>query len=248
MLDKNIPDGASLFFGGAIAVFLSWIASGCRLGSFVDPAPIPLNPDQISGYYVVLPQKLKLYATTAQTTQQTGAISLIPQEVAQFMTNPVALILEDLPSGAAALTTPKGKHALPVYVNTDNTLTYHGTTPNRTYWLDPECQSYLEIAESGKVIKTTSVTAPLGNELPLTGKLELKIQVITQFEGNCLPTFSSIAKCYQDVTQCAGKDSTENETLQATVIELLNPWIQSKAILPADIPNLVNYAYEVSYQ
>jgi hypothetical protein len=248
MLNQNIQKSHSLIFRRVATLLLFSVFSGCRLGSYVEaPARAP-NPDKISGYYSTQPQTLKLFATTAQTHEESGAISMIPQEVGQFITNPVALIIQDLTTGSAALTSPTGKHALPIYVNEDSTLTYHGKTASMTYWQDPECQYYLEISENGKFTKTPPIATPSGSDLPLSGKLELTIQVINKFQGNCAASFTLISKCYQDVNDCGGKDSTENEDLQAIVIELLDPWIQSKAILPADIPNLVNYAYEVSYQ
>jgi hypothetical protein len=117
-----------------------------------------------------------------------------------------------------------------------------------TYWKNSECQNYLEITETGRLLPSLSVKSPIGNTLPLSGNIQLNIHVINKFTGQCNDSFKNIAQCYQDSSQCGGKDSTENDDLQATVVDLFRPWIESKAMTSADIPDLVNYAYEVSYQ
>ncbi len=243
-----------VFLSGAITIIVSWLSSGCRLGDQIVNAPSP-NPDRYSGYYMTQPQTLKFYATTTDTLEKEAATSLIPSEIGQFMTNPVAFLLFDPATGKAGLADPQGKSALPTLLKaSDHSLSYNGVTSATTYWRDPACQSYLEISEDGSLSPSTSTptstpsTLPTENSLPIAGEIQITIRVTTQFQGNCTPTFLELSQCYQDPTQCGGSSDAENLQIQTVVMNAFAPWIQSQVMTATDIPILTNFAYEVFYQ
>jgi hypothetical protein len=249
MLTHGKKNGVSLFLSCAIAVIISWCVSGCRIGNQESPAAPPASKDPYSGYYVTSPQSLNFLVTTSHTTQKAAPTTQIPTLIAQYMTNPVALILSDVTQNAAILTAPLNtKSALPISIGTDDSLNYSVVTSESPYWNDTNCLSRVELTETGMVTKDPTIASPTGTTYPISGRIQLKVQVVTQFSGNCIPTFQLIAKCYQDASQCGGTDSASNQALQAPIVTTFDPMIQAQALSVSDIPNIVNYAYEVEYQ
>jgi hypothetical protein len=227
--------------------------SGCYLGNYrilgtSSQSANSSSSDGVSGFYVTEPQSLKFYATFTNTIERAASTSLIPNLLSQRITNPVALLLQDANTGAAILAAPTGTDGFPVTVDRDMNLTYNSSTSPQTLWLDPNCKRYLQVGESGKVTKDPSITNPSGNTHRLSGSLQLTVQVIYQFQGDCAPSLQSIYQCYMDSSQCGGTNVTANLDLQALVVRMFAPWIESQTIQISDIPHLSNYAYEVEYR
>ena len=229
--------------------------SGCHLGNYRIPGatnqnanPSQSSSDGVSGLYVTEPQSLKFYATFTNTIERAASTSLIPNLLSQRITNPVALLLQDANTGAAILASPTGTHGFPVTMDRDMNLTYNSSTSPQTLWLDPNCKRYLQVGESGKITKDSSIPNPTSNHYRLSGSLQLTVQIIYQFQGDCAPSLQAIYQCYMDSSQCGGTDSTSNLDLQAVAIRMFTPWIESQTIQVSDIPHLSNYAYEVIYQ
>jgi hypothetical protein len=203
------------------------------------------------------PQTLTFLMTKNGTTSQAAApVSLIPSSIAATLTNPVALILQKQidagastsnNSGMAILTNTQGSSQLPVYVNGDQTLEGSWTTSPATFWDDPNCQHYLEITETGSFTKEVPTPPTSSAGFPLTGQIQFNLQVIHQFTGDCNPTFQALAKCYVDVNQCAGTSTGDNENRQQVIVALFQPYFSTHLITVDDIPNIMNYAYEITY-
>jgi hypothetical protein len=166
------------------------------------------------------------------------------------MTNPVAFIVQDATTGYSALTSPasNGKVALPVYLNSDLSLGYDVITSDSTYWTDPACTNRIEFSSWGKLDPNPNIQSPAGNSYPLSGGIEISFQVITQLKGNCTPTLQFMMNCYNDLTQCGGSSNTDNLQIQQEIFGIFDPMIQAQVIRVSDIPNLINYAYIVSYE
>jgi len=244
MLTLGASNWIAVLLYGALALILSWFTSGCRVGNQVVEQP---DPDQYSGYYTTQPQSLTFYVTTSNTEQRAAPVKHVPPLISEIMTNPVALIMLNLDSGRAVLT-PDGKRGLPIFLDPDNSFSYSALYPEDTYWRDPECQSRLELTQLGMVTKNPGVASPPGNKHALSGSIHLKVQVVTQFSGNCGPTFQVIADCYSDSSLCGGTHAAQNQQVQADIAAIFDPMIQAKVITVADIPNIRNYAYEVVYE
>jgi hypothetical protein len=221
--------------------------NGCRLGN----AEVPqTQPESYTGYYVTAPQKLSLSIVVSGATAEAPAdLGLIPRLVTQFMTNPVFFGEVDKATGLSGIAPPKDtSRALPVYLSSDGSLAFSGTTKSQTFFIDPRCQSHLEITEKGALHKNKNVTSPKGNKLPLSGSLSLDVGIETVFEGECQPTFDNLATCYTDATQCGGADDTENETIQAAVVSAFSPFINAHLLTPSEIANVTGFSYDVSYE
>ncbi len=228
---------------------LSMTLSSCRFGNLLIPSSNSntTSSDKVSGFYVAQPQSLKFYATLTSTIEKDAPTDQIPNLLSKYITNPVALILENSATGLAGLTSPTGTQAFPVLVDSANHLNYLASTTPQKFWQDANCQKYLQISETGTVTQNPGVTPPIGNTYRLSGSIQLTIQVITQFQGDCSPSFQAMHQCYLDSSQCGGSDPSSNASLQAQAIQIFAPWINSQTIQVSDIPNLTNYAYEVSY-
>jgi hypothetical protein len=224
--------------------------SGCRLGNQTIYPEVnqkrSLGP--INGYYVANPTTLTLYATTTQTQMKSAPITQIPEMISKTITNPVGIAIQNGLTGEAVFFSPSTNLAFPIDIQPNMRLTYARDTTQKTFWKDPDCQKYLQIYQDGQVLINPSVSPPPGTTLSLAGSIQLSIQIIHTFEGNCAPTFQSLYLCYQNSTQCGGSDPVTNTHLQAKVIQTFAPWIQSQTIEVSDIPHLTNFAFEVSYQ
>lgn len=243
MKQKTIRRGGIL-----LVVSLGWMTlAGCRFGNNEVPQS---KPQSYTGYYVTQPQKLLLKAiVNGHSVEASGDLALVPRILSQFLTNPVFFGEVDKASGLSGIAPPSdSSRALPVYLSTDGTLAFSGTTKPQTFFIDPLCLSHLAITEKGALHKDPNVQGPAGNKLPLSGSLSLDVLVATEFEGSCQPTFDQLALCYSDATQCGGSDATDDEALQAAVISVFSPFIGAHLLNPSDIANVTQYAYEVSYE
>ena len=239
---------------------LSGATSGCFIGNQVVAQP---SSDPFSGYYLTEPQSLTFYVTTSSTLQKEAATHFIPAQsgnfspaqLGNFITNPVAFILNDAASGDASITSPAALNsgsgpvpALPIYLNTDNTLEFQGSSSPTTYWKDPACQTFIEITESGTLQQTQNLTPPPGNTHHLLGKIQLKVEFVRKFVGNCTATFQTISDCYADATQCTGDKAAQSPAVQQEILNTIDLLVKADALNPKEIPSMSNFAYQVLYQ
>lgn len=231
----------------SIIIIIPLELAGCRLGNREEAAP---QSASYTGVYVTLPKSLTLSVRVDGKEEQAPLdLGMIPKLITQFLTNPVFFGEVDKATGLGGLASPKDtSKALPVYVASDGTLTFSGTTRPLPYFTDPECLSHLAITEKGALHKDSKVPSPAGNKLPLAGRLSLDVKVATVFEGSCQPTFDALAQCYNDATQCGGSDASEDEAIHEAVVAAFSPFITAKILDAADISKVTEYSYEVSYE
>ena len=231
-----------------IALILMFaLLSGCRFGNHVEAAK---PKDKISGYYQTENSGFKVYATLDdRSVEQDENTDLIPYRISAAVSNPVAFVLLNATTGLSAIANPSDtSKALPIFLHSDGSLSLSQATEWGTYWLDPECESRLEIDESGFLNRDAPLIPMPENNLPLSGRLALNFHVTTQFRGDCRTTFEAIEACYSDPDACEGESPEENEQLQESVIQAFRLWVESGLISNSDISKLINFAYEVSYQ
>jgi hypothetical protein len=236
----------SYFLAGAVAFIASWALTGCRVGNHTEQ---PESPDKTSGYYETQPQSLTYCGTHGQTSCADASTNHIPDTVSQVMSNPVALILRDLDTGQAAFASAygDGRSALPIYVDTaTGNLSFIGNTTPSVVWRDKGCTESVYIEQGGVVTKATA--AKMSGKLRIVGRIAVKIQLITTFDGDCAQTMQVMAACYADFTQCGGTDATDNRNLQAAVQETFQPYIDAGTMTGADIATTSSLAYQVSYE
>jgi hypothetical protein len=232
-------------------ICLAATQSGCRVGN--NTVTTDNNPDKISGYYDTVPQSLMFCATPAGNTScKNVATNLVPSMISAEMTQPTALIVQDLDTGDAVFTAPRGgKTALPIWVQPDKTLYYANSSSEDILWKDPACTSKLYLEEDGAIMAGPA-NPVAGSTRATSGRVQLRVRVTEIFQeihpGACGSTLTLMSNCYQDVTQCGGADSGSNQQLQTQVQTMFNSYIQAGAISASDIPNLSNISYEVQYQ
>jgi hypothetical protein len=221
--------------------------SSCRLGTQTEKAAPP--PAPLTGYYLASPQSLKLSVTTTDNalTHDNVPTDSIPSELAKTFSNPVIFKLQNATTGEAFIASNEGKAALPINIDSKLNLSFKGATSPQTYWIDPECLTSLQIIETGKLIQNAALPSPNGFPYPVSGRIDLKVQVTHFFDGDCTATFQTVVNCYLDPLQCGGQTAQENLTLQAYLESTFAPFIENNLITSGDIPKIVNYGYEVIY-
>jgi hypothetical protein len=249
---KNSIRWLSSFF--LMSLISAPLHSGCRIGNNQETPPSAPPADQTTGYYSTEPKSLVLYMTTTDTQSKEAPVELTPSWVANHFSNPVGLIMtthSNTGKGVLAsideIASSRDISGFPIQVNADSSLSFKGKTKPAQLWQDPNCLSWREVTETGTLTRAPRAPLP-GTPYPLSGSLQLKIQVLYQFSGQCDSTFQMIAACYQDSSQCGGKTPTENLESQLDVLNTFSPWVESGLINPADLSKIVNFAYEVSYQ
>jgi hypothetical protein len=251
-LRSNHPyTGTSYFYFGSLAIIVSWVMAtvltGCRFGNYTSPST---PPDPVSGYYDANPQTLKFCATHGATQCASANASQVPAFIADEITNPVALILQDASTGDAVFTAPSGGHtALPVWLKDDNvTLYYTNNTSASTLWRNSGCKTTTYLSENGSIVPGGG-HAVSGSTRLTQGSITLQIQVTETFDGPACPSeLQSMSNCYQDSTQCGDPDAGRNQQLQAKVQDFFESYIQAGVMAASDIPSVSNIAYEVHYQ
>ena len=230
---------------GTVAIIISWLFTGCRFGNNIER---PSNPDTISGYYQTQPQTLQFCATHTTTKCNEVITNQIPQLISQVMSNPVALVMQDLSTGDAVLVAPKGDgSALPVIVTPKNTLELNRSTRSSVLWDDRDCTFKIYVIEAGALTKeSTPIT--VGGGLPLSGRVQLDVQILTAFDAKCKASLDKMASCYQDKDTCGGSTDADNKSLQGSVQDLFNPYIEAKVMQVSDIPYISATGYEVLYK
>ena len=219
--------------------------TGCRIGNHIQEAEVI---DSYSGYYLTEIKELTFTATTTQSVRAPSPVSNVPSDLSSVLTNPVAIILQDSASGRANIESKDGKQTLPTTISKDFTLFMDGSSSSKTLWEDPSCQTYLELQELGQIIKSNDPLSLQGNSLPLSGRIQLKVQITNVIHGNCTATLQTLLNCYQDANHCGADSTADNESIQSGLIAFFKPWIDSQAFLPTEIPNLISYGYEAVYE
>ena len=253
MFTMERPNWISYLFYGSLAIVLSWMTSGCRFGNRTETqAGSSSNSDPYSGYYVTAPKSLSFLVTTTSTVQKSADVSQIPSEISTYLTNPVALVVTNLNTGKAVITSPAMLNSdqgtsLPINLKSDLSLSFHGQSTSAELWTDTACQSYLDFQESGKVTQNTNIQGPSGNTLALSGQLQLTFKITNYLSGDCTATLQFFANCYQDSTQCEGSTSDQNLRIQAAIQDTFAPYIDSGAMNFSDFPSVTSYGYEAAY-
>lgn len=219
-------------------------ATGCRLGNRIEFAK---KADKTSGFYIAQPQSMQVFVTTTSTLNKSVSLDSIPSEINKLLTNPVELAMQDLESGSGKWISLDGNHTLSVNIQPDQSIWLNGSTKKQTYWVDPDCQSYLKIQQKGQLHQTSNLPEIPGNTHALLGQIELSLTVATLFEGDCRATFSDLKDCYLDVEKCGGADTAENEHFQGILKSVFQPYIDSGALTTDEIDIIQNYGYEIIY-
>lgn len=239
---------------GAMVVVITVAAGGCRIGNYSSKSNSgSSDADPVTGYYDATPQSLQFCAAATTTQCMPASTTQIPSFIGDNITNPLALILNDSTSGEALMTAAVGgETAIPIWVGTDNTeLYYANNTSPQIVWLDSKCTTQLYLEEEGSIVRGAGHYVQGTKNGRTVGSLTLMVQVIRTFDGAggaCAPELQAMSTCYQNINQCGGATSAENQARQDHVRDLFETYIQAGTMTAADIPNVTAVAYEIHYQ
>lgn len=235
-----------------LTVTLSLSLSGCvTFGNHIVQAT---NPDPISGYYATAAQTLQFFSTVnGQDSSASAPVSQIPTSVSGVLTDPSWIQLQDLSTGAAQISSPgDATQYISVNFQSDNlTFGMTGSYPAVTLWNNSACtlQEFIEV--SGRIQPpgdTPATMAYQGTSYPISGRLGMDIWIEQTISGNCSESLQEMSACYQDVTQCGGTSSQENQANQQYVQQLFSPYIQAGTLTAQEISNVSDVAFQISYQ
>jgi hypothetical protein len=221
-------------------------ASGCRIGNRIVKAA---DPTAMSGYYKTEPAAMAVCAFVAGKSPQCAAADTgsVPSSIQSVMTNPVYVSANT--SSAKAYLVPNTLDTSSLFeVNLDPTgrieATPYSDTPQQL-WTDPACLSQVQIQKQG-TIRPGTVTST--SSFKLSGTVDFSIGVLTVMGNQCAATFTLMASCYQDATQCPGATTQEQQADQQAVRDFLDPYLSRGALTLADLPALQGLGWQVDYQ
>lgn len=250
------------FWSGAIALLLGWALTGCigdiRLGNHVERGP---NADEVTGYYETEAQSVTFCAELSELDCVPGKVSSIPKATTERLTNPLALKLLDYKTREAALYNPDvaSPAYYPVFAENEGKIHQSGSYQKHILWLDEQdCTSQESLVVDGTIHKNQGPYHS-GTTHPLSGRLELKVQLIRNFSGECTSALTKAIQCRNDAGKCrqepadfpAGYDPAlyvPNQDMQRFYADLFAPYIDAGLITEAQIPSLKTIAYEVRYK
>lgn len=248
---------SSLFLSALLAVVLSWLAPGCRVGnSQVNQE----NPDKITGLYQSHPTFLKFCVAyfqedeegNIQKCQEIATLDIpsrIPDFLAQFMSNPVGFLLDTNDSTLAYIVDPQVGALLPVYYDEDSReMELVGETDSTPFWGDDaSCLYKFSITTQG-VLHYDPENAETIADQKTQGSLEVDFLGQESLEGDCESATLNTQTCYTDLTQCLGDSETERDAHQQQLRDLYLPYIVSGAMEASQISKVKSLGYEVSYE
>ncbi len=228
-----MPILSSSFFAVIVAGTIMLTTSGCRFGNFVEKEQVLDRKPR----YATRPTKMAFTATINGETRRVGlSVSHVPGELSSFMTDPVILFLDDPKTGRAAFCrNDEQACGTAIFIGSDGvTLGYSGTATPVVLWKSfNRCTDQLSILESGQIV------AP---------RLQVDFTINRAIEGTqCEDALTDMKNCYEDIAQCDGVASSA-AIYQQDVRALFDPYIQNGVFTAAEIPQLSNIGYEVSYR
>jgi hypothetical protein len=233
------PSWLSYLTMGTLAVVASWALSGCRFGNReVDQAQ---SSDGVTGYYETQPQTMNYCAAIPAETCKSVSTNQIPADFSSILTNPVALLLQDASTGKSILFPPSdGTYGIPIFANTDQTLSVLRSSSPSTTWDDSACTRTDEELIQGAFARNNGPFTS-GSKLPLSGRISLDITYTITFAGSCGPSMQAMADCYADASKCGTHQQSEASTLFA-------PYVNAGSLGTADLSKVTTLGYEISYQ
>jgi len=235
-----------------MASLITVMGTGCRLGNQVVKPEDPYANDP-SGYYKAGVETLTFCAGSGSSTCQSASVNLLPSLASSVYTNPVIVMLEDPSTGEGYIAaSDRSGRAFPILIGADNTtLTYAGATQPETLWFDSACSTQMYLEQSGRLVADSANAGTDLQGLPLSGDIQLQVEVITTFDGDCSASLEAMRVCYLDATQCGSSLPSENEQLQLLAQDYFKKHVDAGVLDlqdPSAFSTLRSISYEVNYR
>jgi len=239
---------------GTLAVLMSWVMSGCRIGNRTQNTP----PSIVLNFYEMAPQKysahVQLKNVSAPVTTDNMPISAVPTFLTNLLSNPIGIQV-DSSQGRAALFNPA---AAPDSSGNVSSMGVNYNVSNNTYSMEStadeafntNCSLNETLSATGAVNSTDSGTS-IG-KYSIAGHNQLVVKMDNDFTaataGGCDSTMTVIMNCYNDATQCQQTTTNDNLALQGFFQDLFAPYIQSNLITSNQIQDVTSMGFQLNYQ
>ncbi len=246
-------DLPSYFVTAVLAVLMSWMVAGCKFGNSVQYAE---SPDQLTGYYEMRPQSVRLFL---QLDGETGARegqhppSQIPYPIGAITTNPVILYMQDLKQGyglliSALVSNPTD--GLPIAVQNNTRLVTDGQSNLLLAWNDPACTRQYFFSGTGSIDPSIHTTF---SSITTRGRIQMDLNfyyTITPQEGatSCDASLTAMAQCLQNVNACLGESADERQQVQEVQRLRYQPFLDAHLLTFEEFPRLRGFGFDVSYE
>ena len=228
-----------------VAVFTGVLFTGCRLGNRLEPAPAK---DPLTGFYVSEPKDLGVCVTTDVERCRTVDKKKIPIELAEVMTNPMGLIVDNYDTGEGRLVGLGSGHPwLEVLINKDVSLETYIQGYLITPFDFPTCDIKLRVEGAG-MLQFVSVVPPAGFTDELKGRIAYDASLTRTVQGDCSTALTLLKACYLNVADCGAPSSAGNIERFQWVTSLYEPYINMGSMDVEDITRATKLSYTASYQ
>lgn len=251
------------FYSGTLAVIAAWVAltfglSGCRFGNRTELG----NTDPYSGNYDTAPATLHFQVkTTAGTQTVETSATLVPDELAHYFTDPVALRVDKEgtlgemgnayfgdPTEVNA-TQPKG---LPVSISTKGEIATGLQYEPEPLWFFPDCLVTTQLVMQGQFARYAQPMPAVEGKTASIGSMQLTAAVIDKlsetYVGACAADLAEMESCYRDTNQCRDNAETSKAQSHAYVKAVFKKYIDAGALTVDDISSVTSLAYYVTYK
>lgn len=239
----------SYAMGGALAIILSWIMTGCRFGNHQENTP-GKPADTLSGYYST---ELVTFRACAVTEDGQGGCGLlpgsgVPDPYATYLHDPLFFYQQDTSSGKSYLMNPWADQAQGIGVTaraSDRTFK-NEDEQNFLFW-DGHCLTQDHVTLAGSLNSKDSGKQMSGKTI--SGHAVILVTDTFSFDSaTCGPARNELYACYIDETLCGAGTKEGNQELHENVVAFFRPYLDHGALNEKDIPLVSKMVLEISYE
>ena len=237
--------------------FLLLLCSGCRLGNYASPDPnaaATASKYKTQELFYTQPTQLQTIALFSDgnggSTNASNAnvtVSAVPTSVLQTFSNPVYFVTQTDTTKSPMFIGFNQSSYLSTALDASGNISASTTSSAATLWSNPNCQTALQITQTGTLDRTTPGTATFsdGSTAAIAGHAKITFSYMRAISGDCSADLLSLANCYTTGSGCATGELSAAESLfdlyakQSGIIDLTNTALVSK---------IIGLAYTVTFQ
>jgi hypothetical protein len=238
----------SYFVTGTLAVFASWMFSGCRFGNHVDETAA-VEPFT---YYAMQPKHLFVCVDIKGETKSRCAETTLDKisEWKAYLTHPIIFYRPDPSVTGAYLVSKDLKKSLSISLDSLSaaTFTHYSYSSPVAVFHHTECVDQMVNYAEG-VYRPSAQAAIEGH--PIAGRMELVIQTERAITGSCDQSLAEMQDCYEDTSEdksaCGLSTPQKNQTEHDWVVSYFEPYIDRGLMTPTDITSVTKVYYQFIY-
>lgn len=205
--------------------------------------------DPLTGWYETKIEKLDFVARSARGTfQSSPALNTAPGEIQGVMTNP--LIFKTDPANPESAILVSGYYdpnifRFAVSVDAAQKILFKESEQALVEG-GSKCLINLQFKGDGKAVTDKHTITVQGKELATLGRIEMNINRLLWFTGDCEQELNRMMWCYKDIKACElqGFDQKRQTLLQ----NIFGPYVQAGVMTEDDIANISEFGYDAVYR